>query len=64
MIKLENLSFKYKNEIVLEDITLNINKGEAIALIGPNGSGKTTLLKILNGISIPTNSNCFSTNSC
>ncbi|MDC4242378.1 MULTISPECIES: energy-coupling factor ABC transporter ATP-binding protein [Bacillota] len=54
MIKLENLSFKYKDRIVLEDINLNINKGEAIALIGPNGSGKTTLLKILNGILIPT----------
>ncbi|EDT14774.1 energy-coupling factor ABC transporter ATP-binding protein (plasmid) [Clostridium perfringens] len=54
MIKLENLSFKYKDGIVLEDINLTINKGEAIALIGPNGSGKTTLLKILNGILIPT----------
>lgn len=54
MIKLENLSFKYKDAIVLEDINLTINKGEAIALIGPNGSGKTTLLKILNGILIPT----------
>ena len=54
MIKLENLSFKYKDTIVLEDINLTINKGESIALIGPNGSGKTTLLKILNGILIPT----------
>ncbi|MCX0365019.1 energy-coupling factor ABC transporter ATP-binding protein [Clostridium perfringens] len=54
MIKLENLSFKYKDAIVLEDINLTINKGESIALIGPNGSGKTTLLKILNGILIPT----------
>lgn len=53
MIKLEDLSFKYKDEIVLEDINLTINKGEAIALIGPNGSGKTTLLKILNGILFP-----------
>lgn len=53
MIKLENLSFRYKDEIVLEDINLTINKGEAIALIGPNGSGKTTLLKILNGILTP-----------
>ncbi|WP_300259476.1 ABC transporter ATP-binding protein [Clostridium sp.] len=53
MIKLEDLSFKYKDEIVLEDINLTINKGEAIALIGPNGSGKTTLLKILNGILLP-----------
>src|SRR3990167_10056105 len=38
----------------LEDINLEIKKGEKIGIIGPNGSGKTTLLKIIAGITSPT----------
>ncbi len=47
MIKVENLSFKYENKNILEDINLEINAGEVISIVGPNGSGKSTLLKIL-----------------
>lgn len=48
---------KTKKEIrtVLENINLNINKGETVALIGTNGSGKSTLLKLLTKIIYPTN---------
>jgi len=38
----------------LEDVNLEIKKGEKIGIIGPNGSGKTTLLKIIAGITSPT----------
>lgn len=50
-IKIENLFYKYKESdcYVLEDINLEINIGECIALVGRNGSGKTTLIKILMG---------------
>lgn len=54
LINLENISFKYNQELVLEDITLKINKGEFVGLIGPNGSGKSTLLKIILGVLRPT----------
>jgi cobalt/nickel transport system ATP-binding protein len=50
MIRLEGVSFKYKNKLALDKIDINIEAGESIAIIGPNGSGKSTLLKLLNGI--------------
>ncbi|MBD7913342.1 MULTISPECIES: ABC transporter ATP-binding protein [Clostridium] len=50
MIKIENVSFAYKNKIALDNVNININEGESIAIIGPNGSGKSTFLKLLNGI--------------
>ncbi|UUV17679.1 energy-coupling factor ABC transporter ATP-binding protein [Fusobacteria bacterium ZRK30] len=52
-IKLKNINFKYRNRKVLQDINLDIKKGESVALIGPNGSGKSTFLKLLNGLVIP-----------
>jgi len=48
MLAVKNLSFKYKERPVLEDIDLEIRKGEVIGILGPNGCGKTTLLKLLN----------------
>lgn len=53
LIQLENISFGYDNEIVLNNISLEIDKGECVVLMGNNGCGKSTLLKILNGLLIP-----------
>ncbi len=54
-IKLENVSFSYDSESgILKDISLEIQKGEFISIIGHNGSGKSTLSKLFNGILIPT----------
>lgn len=50
MIKLRNISFTYKNKIALDNVNVNIEEGESIAIIGPNGSGKSTFLKLLNAI--------------
>ena len=52
-IKITNLKFSYKNDIILNDISLNISQGELVSIIGPNGSGKSTLIKHLNGILTP-----------
>lgn len=46
-------SRKYTETKALDDVTLNIKKGEIIALMGPNGAGKTTLQKVLTGILTP-----------
>lgn len=45
---------EYDEFYALKDITLNIKKGESVALIGVNGSGKSTLLKIVAGVMYPT----------
>ena len=56
-IIIENLSFKYhsNNENVLDNINLNIRKGEIFGIIGQTGSGKSTLIDILIGLLDPTN---------
>ncbi|MGL5066299.1 MAG: ATP-binding cassette domain-containing protein [Sarcina sp.] len=47
MIKLVNLNKRYGNKIILDNINLEILKGEIIGILAPNGEGKSTLLKIL-----------------
>lgn len=46
-INFENISFKYKDDYVLEDFTLNIKKGQTVALVGQSGSGKSTLANLI-----------------
>jgi subfamily B ATP-binding cassette protein MsbA len=46
-ITFENVSFKYDKEDVLKDISLQINKGEIVALVGPSGGGKSTLVNLI-----------------
>lgn len=48
MIEIKNLMKKYGKNIVLKDITENVNKGQVICVIGPSGSGKSTFLRCLN----------------
>lgn len=50
MIKVENLKKQYGNNVVLKDISLYVEKGEAISVIGPSGSGKSTFLRCINGL--------------
>lgn len=53
MISLSKLSKNYGNKILFEDISLNINQGEKIGLIGPNGTGKSTLFSMILGETEP-----------
>ena len=53
MIIINNLSKNYGKKVLFEDISLNINRGEKIGLIGSNGAGKTTLFQLLLGDAEP-----------
>lgn len=52
MIEIKNLSFSYNNKApyIVNDVSLKINKGEYVSIIGENGCGKSTLIKLLLGI--------------
>lgn len=49
-IKINNVTKKYKDFLALNNISLEINKGDFFALLGPNGAGKTTLISCIAGI--------------
>lgn len=54
MISIKNISKTFGKQEVLKSISIELNKGECVALIGPNGSGKTTLIKLILGLIYPT----------
>ena len=53
-IRYENVSFRYGDEPVLENIDLTIRRGETVAIVGPSGAGKTTLVNLLPRLYDPT----------
>lgn len=50
MLELKEIEAGYNRKPVLQGVSLNVGKGEVVAIIGPNGSGKTTVLKTIIGI--------------
>lgn len=59
-IELKNIYFEYnKNNPILENINLDLSKGQILGIKGENGSGKSTLLNILCGLLTPQNGNIF-----
>lgn len=54
-IKVENVSFSYEDNKVLDDISLSVKEGEFVALLGHNGCGKSTMAKLFNVLLSPDN---------
>jgi zinc transport system ATP-binding protein len=52
-VQIDNISFYYGNQKVLENVSLKIAKGSFLGLVGPNGSGKSTLIKLILGLLQP-----------
>ncbi len=50
ILEVKNLSFSYKDQKVLSDLSFDVYKGDYFGILGPNGSGKTTLLKLCLGL--------------
>ena len=53
MIKIDHLSKKYNDNVVLDDISLEIKQGDVVGIIGPSGTGKSTLLRCVNRLETP-----------
>ena len=54
MISLRHVRKEYPNVVPLQDISVEIRKGEVISVIGPSGTGKSTLLRCINLLEMPT----------
>ena len=57
MLKIENLSKSYGSQALFNEVSVNINRGERVGLVGRNGHGKTTLLRLLTGEETPDSGN-------
>ena len=53
ILRLEDVSFGYRGQTVIRDVSLEIPSGSFLSLIGPNGSGKTTLLRLMSRVLEP-----------
>ena len=58
-VKVEHLTKKYGDLLVLDDISFSIKKGEFLCIVGPTGCGKTTFLNLLTKIIEPTSGNIY-----
>ncbi|EKU72173.1 ABC transporter ATP-binding protein [Selenomonas sp. F0473] len=59
MIRLKNVSKRFAEKEALKDISLTIEKGETVAIIGGSGSGKSTLLRLMIGLDRPTSGEIY-----
>ena len=59
MLYAKNLVKKYKNRIVVNDVSIEVHQGEIVGLLGPNGAGKTTSFYIIVGLIKPFSGKVF-----
>ena len=55
ILRLENVTMQFGGVVAVNNLSLEVNKGEIVALIGPNGAGKTTAFNCITGVYQPTN---------
>ncbi|MDF1525822.1 MAG: metal ABC transporter ATP-binding protein [bacterium] len=53
LFDLDEVSFRYGNEQILDSVSMKVHRGDFLALLGPNGSGKSTLIRIILGLQKP-----------
>ena len=55
----KNLSKEFNGNVVLKDVSISCEPGQAIALVGENGAGKSTLMNIISGSLVPTSGSVY-----
>ena len=55
VLKVENATMQFGGVVAVDNLSLDVNEGEIVALIGPNGAGKTTAFNVITGVYAPTN---------
>lgn len=62
VLKMENVTMQFGGVVAVNNLSLEVNKGEIVSLIGPNGAGKTTAFNVVTGVYAPTNGSVFFNN--
>ena len=63
LLKVENATMQFGGVVAVDNLNLEVNEGEIVALIGPNGAGKTTAFNVITGVYAPSNGRITSTAS-
>ena len=59
VLRVENVTMQFGGVVAVNNLSMEINEGEIVALIGPNGAGKTTAFNVITGVYQPTNGRVY-----
>ena len=55
VLRVDHVTMQFGGVVAVDDMNLEVNRGEIVSLIGPNGAGKTTAFNVITGVYAPTN---------
>ena len=64
VLRVENATMQFGGVVAVDNLSMEINEGEIVALIGPNGAGKTTAFNVITGVYAPTNGRVWFDGEC
>ncbi|MBP3500828.1 MAG: ATP-binding cassette domain-containing protein, partial [Oscillospiraceae bacterium] len=64
ILRVENVTMQFGGVVAVDNLNMEINEGEIVALIGPNGAGKTTAFNVITGVYAPSNGRVWFDGEC